>query len=78
MVARVRTARQAGTCAGASAKAGREDNARPTISGRSAAPVGVIAQYQCTKGTKTEVLDTAFTEAKKADKLVLYIGNKGG
>ncbi|MCH8150679.1 MAG: hypothetical protein IH987_22360, partial [Planctomycetes bacterium] len=39
---------------------------------------GEIAQYQCTKGKKTEVLDTAFAEAKKAGKLVLYIGNTGG
>ncbi len=39
---------------------------------------GEIAQHQCTKGKKTEVLDTAFAEAKKAGKLVLYIGNTGG
>ena len=39
---------------------------------------GEIAQYQCTKGKKTEVLGRAFAAAKKADKLVLYIGNTGG
>ena len=39
---------------------------------------GQIAQHQCLKGKKDEVLDQAFAEAKKADKLVLYIGNTGG
>lgn len=39
---------------------------------------GEIAQYQALKGQKEAVLDLAFAEAKKADKLVLYIGNTGG
>ena len=39
---------------------------------------GAIAQFQCLQGAKNEVMDKAFAEAKKTDKLVLYIGNTGG
>ena len=39
---------------------------------------GELAQYQCLKGKREEVLDEAFAETQKADKLVLYIGNTGG
>ena len=39
---------------------------------------GEIAQYQCLRGTKAEVLDKAYAQAKKEDKLLLYIANTGG
>ncbi len=39
---------------------------------------GDIAQYQCLKGEKYETMNKVFEEAKKTNKLVLYIGNTGG
>ena len=39
---------------------------------------GEIAQFQCLKGTKKQIMDKACAEARKENKLVLYIGNTGG
>lgn len=39
---------------------------------------GDIAQYQVGDGKKAEVMAKVFAEAKKSNKLVLYIANTGG
>lgn len=39
---------------------------------------GDIAQYQIGQGKKAEVMAKVFAEAKKSNKLVLYIANTGG
>jgi hypothetical protein len=39
---------------------------------------GDLAQFNCAKGKKAEVMEQAFAEARKTNRPLLYFGNTGG